>query len=143
MSITFISVITERELYGNSAFNVVAFSESSGLLEVHDNLLQAADLIQSRYLYASFLLEASPASDRGAIEAIENVFAVDSARDLFCVPYAKRMLLPDAAFAITNFSTYTKLFTTLCGDSEVIDLDDVWEDCYENHGLLTFRLILT
>ena len=142
MAMNFISVISERERFGNAGFNVVAFGEDTECLERHADLLAAADLIQSRFLYASFLLEASPDFSREALLATEDAFEVDIGSNLFCVPFARRMRLHEGTCAMATFGTYSRLFDALRGDSETVDVEEVWEDCFENHGLLTFRLIL-
>ena len=142
MSISFVSVINERELFGNPSYNVVAFSRDTDIFDKHANLLQAADIIQARYLYASFLLEASHA-DRGIdMESLDDAFEVSVGSNLFCVPFAKRSRLPDPDIALTDFATYCKLFDALRLDADT-NPETVWNDCYKNRGLITFRLILS
>ena len=142
MAVSFVSVISERELFDNPSQNLVAFATGPEVLSVHDELVAAADIIQARYLYASFLLEVSIEDSRQDIEKIDGAFAVDSDFNLFCVPFSKRLRMEDADYAISNFGAFCKLFDALRGDSDVL-LDDVWEDYYAEHGLICFRLILS
>lgn len=141
MAVSFVSVISERELFGNPNQNLVAFATGPDVLSVHADLVAAADIIQARYLYASFLLEVSIEDTRQDIEKIDGAFAVDSDFNLFCVPFSKRLRMEDADYAMSNFGTFCKLFDALRGESDV-DLDDIWEDYFDTQGLICFRLVL-
>ena len=141
MSISFVSLITERELFGSEDFNLVAFAEEPNILDIHSQLLDACDIIQARFLYTPFLLEASEDFTRTELETIEDAFEVNLESNLFCIPFNKRLKLSDGNCAITTFNAYCEVFSVLNGKREG-DLDDLWEDLYENKGFLTFRLIL-
>ena len=141
MSISFLSLVSERELFGNPSQNVVAFSESPQLMDVHAMLLDATDIIQARFLYAPFLLECADADDCREVAAHDGVFEVALDSGLYCIPFEKRLRLSDADYTMTDFMTYCNLFDALRGESD-IDPDDVWEDCYDKRGLITFRLVL-
>ena len=132
---TFVSVITERELLGNSIFNLVAYAVDTSLFDVHDQLVAAADIIQARYRYTPFLLEASAGVDARQVEALDGTFEVSLRSGLYCVPFLKRPRLPDADYTMSDFQTYCKLFDALRGEGDV-DLDDVWQDCYEQLSLI-------
>lgn len=136
----FVSVITERDMFDSAHYNVVAFGEGTDFLASHSQLLEAADLIQFRYLYANFLLEASADFSHKDLLSLDGAFEVAVGSNLFCVPFTKRLRLDDGTCAMTNFGIYEKVFDALRKD--VGSMEDVWEDCYQELGLVTFRLVL-
>ena len=136
----FVSIITERELFDSPAHNVVCLAEGTDFLASHSQLLEAADLIQFRYLYANFLLEASADFRRSDLLSLDGAFEVDIGSNLFCIPFTKRLRLDDGTCAMTNFGTYAKVFDAQREDAG--SMEDVWEECFVEQGLITFRLVL-
>lgn len=136
-----VSVIEERELLGNSIFNLVTFGADTSLFEVQPQLILAADVIQARYRYTPFLLEASVGVSCALVERLDGTFAVELDSGLYCVPFDKRLRLPDADYTMVDFQTYCRLFDALRGEGAV-DIDDVWQECYLEMGLITFHLVL-
>ena len=142
MAVSLVSIITERGLFGHPFYNLVAFGTTMDIIAVHEELVEAANLIQARFLYTSFLVEVAHGETRQDLESLDGAFAMDSDCNLFCVPFEKRIRLRDADYAMSNFEAYCQLFDALRGESDVL-LDDVWEDYYAEHGLICFRLILS
>ena len=138
---SFVSVITERERVGGSDVNLVMFGESPHILEGHPQLVEAADIIQSRFRFTQFLLEACDTLASSALEELGDAFEVSTGSGLYCVPFHKRDRLPDASFHMTDFKSFCEVFDVLRGEREG-GLDDVWHELYEEQGFLTFRLIL-
>ena len=141
MQFSFLSLITERPRFGNPIFNLAAFSDTADILEVHADLVAAADIIQSRFPYMEFLVEACPRLTRAQVEAIDNAFEISVDSNLFLLPFEQRVRLPDADYTLTNFLTYARVFDVLKGELEV-DIDGLWEELYAQEGLICFRLIL-
>lgn len=137
----FHTITTERPRSGHPRCNLVGFSSVSGLEKVQTALVDAADIIQSRFHYKNFLLEACSELSTADLEAVDDVFELALESNLFCVPFDARPKLPDADYLMTDFGTYCELFAALSGESDV-DIDGVWEKCYAERGLLTFRLVL-
>ena len=140
---TFISIITERPIYGTTDFNLVAYSMSPRLLDVHSQLVDAADIIQARYRFSSFLLEASFTDTADDIDAVNYAFELSRGSRIFCVPFDfNRQLLADAEFYLTDFQSYGQFFDALRGESDV-DINEIWQKRYDTVGFMMFRLILS
>ena len=139
---SFVSIITERERVGGASSNIVVFGDSPQLQEVHPQLVEAADIIQSRFRFTQFLLEACDSLTSSELEALGDAFEVSTGSGLYCVPFHKRDRLPDASFHMTDFKTYCEVFAMLRGE-RAGGLDDVWDELYEEQGFLTFRLVLS
>ena len=141
MNDTFISVISEREMFEHPFYNVVAFGTTQEIFAVHSALLDAADRIQARFPYTSFLLEVAIGETRQEVEQVGGAFAMDSIGDLFGIPLNKRFRLRDAEYTMSTFEVYCQLFEAMRGDDD-FDIDAVWENVYMRWGLLCFRLVL-
>ena len=145
---SFYSMIVEQRELAWVGENLVVFGAEPTVLELGDSLVEAADLVQARFLGCHFLVEVSMSSDASEMDAIDDAFefAVDS--DLWFVPFDERSRLPEPIGYFSDFKTYRQLFKMLAGPLEPtevdeVDIEGVWARLYAEAGLMTFRLILS
>lgn len=154
MSIFFVSLITSRPLSQALNHNLVTLGESEQILSGHQRLMPAADLIQSRFPYGHFLLEASVGCTEQQIQSLPGSYEVALQSGVYGLPFEGRINLPEADITMVNFHTYSWLFHAVHNSAvvdiesvvdiepAVVDVDAVWEDCYLQNGLLCFRQLL-
>ena len=139
----FFSIVTERPKLGHLRENLVGFSDSAKLLDVHDALIQAADVVQARYPYLKFLIETCDTVDAEACSAVRDAFEVYEGSGVFCIPFRERSRLSEGHHFMTDFETYCRVFDFLRNPDESGGLDDLWQYLHDEVGFLTFRLVLS
>ena len=144
-SLQFVTAVIERANYDDPSWNVVLFSETPKILSLQEELMDAADIVQSRYQTDRFLIEASPETTESDVEAVADAFRFDGVLPLYCVPFARRGRLDDATFFACDFVTYTLMWNAIVGDgaeADPVDLESFWEELYDTESFALFRLIL-
>ena len=168
---SFFSMIVNRKSAGWIGENIVVFGTDSDILQVADRLADAVDVVQSRLLYAHFLIEVSDADVLEPLMELDDAFEFDAAARLWCISVEERSQLPEPIGYVSDFDTYCRMFRVMShvpehpdltpidiagsiqeadhqsdrfvdGDDEV-DIDSFWSQLYAEEGLICFRLILS
>ena len=142
----FVTAVIDRPNFDEPMWNVVLFGETPDILSMRQVLMEAADIVQSRYRTDRFLIEVSSGTTTADVESVVSAFRFDLGLPLYCIPFRKRDQLQDGEFFACDFVTYTRMWNAIVGDraeADPVDLESFWEELYDTESFALFRLILS